>query len=140
MRFTLLSFSFLVSFFYFQRVYFYILQWLYNLRVASVSYELWVAILRKWIYGLRVPFYELKSNFPGSKFVLWVGSKTMSCKLLFASCELISTSCKFKKIILRVASCVLWVESSKNLFYKLPIAFYELKMINLRVAKLPFTS
>ena len=58
----------------------------------------------------------------------------------FASCELLFTSCKFKKIILQAANFVLGVGNLKNLFYKLPVAFYEFKMINLRVAKLPFTS
>ena len=82
---------------------------------------------------MRVAFYELKSNFTSCKFILRVGNKIAGCKLLLPSC-------KFKKIILRVASLFLWVKNLKYLFYKLPVAFYEFKMVNLRVAKLPFTS
>ena len=36
------------------------------------------------------------------KFFLWVGNNITSCKLLFAVCDLLSTSCKFKEITLRV--------------------------------------
>ena len=81
-----------------------------------VSCELGVAILGKSVYELQVPFYELQSNFASCKFILRVGNKFTSCKLLFVSCELLFTSCKFKEIILRVASCALWVENLKKLF------------------------
>ena len=93
----------------------------YELQV--VNYELWAAILRKWNYELRVPFYELKSNCTSCKFVLRVGNKITSCKLLYASCELLFTSCKFKKIILRVATCVLWVENWKKNISKVASCF-----------------
>ena len=69
-----------------------------------VSYELWVVILRKKIYELRVPFYELQSNFTSCKVILLVGTKITSSKLLFASCGLLFTNCKFKEIILRAES------------------------------------
>ena len=85
----------------------------YELQV--VSYELWVVILRIWIYKLRVSFYKLQSNFTNCKFILRVGNKITSCKLLFASC-------KFKEIVLQVASCELRVVSR------------DFKKINLRVA------
>ena len=58
-------------------------------------------------YELRVPFHEMQSNFTSCKFILRLGNKIMSCKLLFASCELLFTSWKFKEIILQVANCVL---------------------------------
>ena len=45
------------------------------------------------------------------KFILEVGNKIMSCKLIFASCELFLMSCKFKEIIFQVASCVFWIEN-----------------------------
>ena len=50
------------------------------------------------------------------------------------SCKLPFTCCKFKEIILRVASCVLWVE---KFFYELPVE--SLRWSCLRVAKLPVT-
>ena len=81
-----------------------------------VSYDLWVAILRKSVYELRVPFYELHSNFTSCKFILRVGNEITTCKFLYVSCELLFTSCKFKEIILRVTSCALWVENLKKLF------------------------
>ena len=65
---------------------------------------------------MRVPFYELQSNLTSYKFILQVGNEITSCKLLFASCELLFTSFKFKEIILRVASCALWVGNLKKLF------------------------
>ena len=70
---------------------------------------------------MRVPFYKLQSNFTSSKFILQVENKITSSKLRF-------TSCKFKEIILRVASYVLWVENSKILFYEFPVAFYRLNI------------
>ena len=67
---------------------------------------------------MRVPFYELQSNFTSCNFILRVENKIASSKSRF-------TSCKFKEIVLRVASCVLWVENLKILFYKLPVDFYK---------------
>ena len=67
----------------------------YELQV--VSYDLRVAILRKQIYELQVPFYELQSDFTSYKFILRVGNKITSCKLLFARR-------KFKMTNLRVES------------------------------------
>ena len=43
-------------------------------------------------------------------------------------------SCKVKEIILRVASCALWVEKLKNFIYELPLAFNKL------IVKVMFTS
>ena len=62
---------------------------------------------------MRGPFYESESNFTICKFILPVGNKIMSSKLLFASCQMLYPSYKFKEIILRVASCVLWDENFK---------------------------
>ena len=68
----------------------------------------------------------------------------MNCEFLLASCKVILqdvnlfcelekkgqvASCKFKEIILWIASCILWVENLKMLFYELPVALYELKVI-----------
>ena len=92
-----------------------------------VSYELWVVILRKQIYELGVPFYEFQSNFTSCKFILWVGNKITSYKLLFASCKLLFTSCKFKEIILRLASCVLGAENLKKYFTSCQLLFMSLK-------------
>ena len=103
-----------------------------------VSYELVVSFDFK-------KFTSCEFLFTSWKAILRVGNLfcELEIKLWVASCFLQVASCffrVFKKIILRVASCVLWVENLKNLFYKLPVAFYEFKMINLRVAKLPLTS
>ena len=59
-------------------------------------------------------FLRVVKYFTSCKFILRVENKIMSCKLLFVSCELLFTSCKFKEIILRVASCALWVENLKK--------------------------
>ena len=56
----------------------------------------------------------MQSDFTSCKFILPVENKITSCKMLF-------TSCKFKKIILRVASCVLLVENLEILPYELKI-------------------
>ena len=88
-----------------------------------VSNEFRFAILRKWIYELQVPLYELQSNFTNCKFVLPVGNKIMSCKLFFASCELLFMSYKFREIVFRVASCVLWIENLKFHFKNLKFHF-----------------
>ena len=61
------------------------------------------------------------SNFTGCKFILRVRNKITSCKLL-------SASYKSEDKNLWVASCVLWVENSKILFYEVPVALYELKV------------
>ena len=57
----------------------------------------------------------------GCKFILLVGNKTVSCKLLllddkfkkniFINCKLYFTSWKFQTFILRIGSCNLRVES-----------------------------
>ena len=46
--------------------------------LQGVNYELRVAILKKWIYELRVPLYKFKSNFTSWKFILRVGNEIMS--------------------------------------------------------------
>ena len=92
------------------------------------SCELQVPILKIWFNELWVPFYELRSNFTSWKFILPNGNKITSSKLLFASCDLLLMSCKFKEIIVRVASCVFHVENLKKLFSELEVAFYELKI------------
>ena len=61
------------------------------------------------------------SNLTSCKFILRVGSKITSFKLLLASY-------KFEDKNLWVTSCVLWVENSKMLFYEVPVALYELKV------------
>ena len=53
----------------------------YELQVAS--YELCVAILRKYICELRVPFYKLEKNITSCKLILKV-----EIKLRVAFCEL----------------------------------------------------
>ena len=70
-----------------------------------VSYELQVGDFKKT--NLRVVSFILRV----AKNFLGVGNKITSCKLLLASCELLFMSCKFKEILLRIASCVLWVEN-----------------------------
>ena len=71
-------------------------------------------------------FTSCEFLFTSWKAILRVGNLfcELEIKLWVASCFFRV----FKKIILRVASCVLWVENFKNLFYKLPVAFYELKV------------
>ena len=70
-----------------------------------VSYELWVAIVKKNIYKLRVPFYELQI------VILRVAN-------LF---------CEFE-IKLRVASCFLQVKNLRTKIYELQVVFCELKI------------
>ena len=108
-----------------------------------VSNEFRFAILRKWIYELQVPLYELQSNFTNCKFVLPVGNKIMSCKLFFASCELLFMSYKFRQIVFRVASCVLWIENLKFHFKNLKFhfkCFTSWKVKTIMFTKLLFTS
>ena len=69
----------------------------YKFQVAS--YEFRVAVLRNYIYELRVPFYELQRNF-------WVA--TLFCEVEIKSRVEI---CFSKNFNLRVASCFLRVES-----------------------------
>ena len=52
----------------------------------------------------------------------------LEIKLRVVSCFLRVASWRFKEILLRVASSVLWVENLKKLFCELPVAFYELKI------------
>ena len=61
------------------------------------------------------------SNFTSCRFILRVGNKITSCKLLFASY-------KFEDKNLWVSSCVLWLENTKILVYEAPVALYELKV------------
>ena len=52
-------------------------------------------------------------------------------------------NCKFKEIILRVASCVLWIENFKSFSLRVASCFLRVESLRwycLRVAKLPFTS
>ena len=61
------------------------------------------------------------SNFTSYKFILRVGNKITSCKLLFASY-------KFEDKNLWVVSCVLWLENAKILAYEAAVALYDLKV------------
>ena len=84
-----------------------------------VSYELWVAIVRKQIYKLWVPFYERQ--------IVILRVVNLFCEL---EIKLRVTSCflQVEDKNLWVTSCVLWVENSKILFYEVPVALYELKV------------
>ena len=75
--------------------------WFCNLQAATCE-------LRVASYNFKkIKIYELRSNCTSWKFILRVGNKSTSCKLLF-------TGCNFKEISLRVAGCVLRVERSKR--------------------------
>ena len=84
-----------------------------------MSYKLWVAIVRKRIYKLRVPFCEMQ--------IVILRVANLFCEL---EIKLRVTSCFFQveDKNLWVASCVLWVENSKTLSYEVPVALYELKV------------
>ena len=75
----------------------------YELQV--VSYELWVVIVRKQIYKLRVPFYEMQ---------------IVTLRVADLFCEL--------EIKLRVASCFLRVTNLRTKIYELQVVFCELKI------------
>ena len=88
--------------------------WFYNLRVASCGLQVARCDFKKINLRVASSFYELKKNFTSWKFILRVGNKTTSWKLLFIRFP-------FKKIILGVVSCVLRVVLCFASF------FYELK-------------
>ena len=66
--------------------------WFYNLRVASCELQVMSCDLKKINLRLATSFLRLKSNFKSPKFILRVGNKITSCKLLFASRELLFRS------------------------------------------------
>ena len=115
----------------------------YNLRVASCGLRVAIFMscyFKNWIYELRVPFYQLQSNLTSCNFNLQVVNKITSCKLLFLNCELLFTNCKFKEIIIRVASCVLWVENLKIFFMNCRFLFtsWKFKMIKFTSCEIAF--
>ena len=103
-------------------------KWFYNLRVAScelrvASYDFKKINLRVASSFLQVEkkFYELEIYFASWK-------QNYKLQVVFVSYKLLFTSCNFREIILRVASCVLRAEHLKTLFYELRVSFYELKV------------
>ena len=64
---------------------------------------------------MQVTFYKLKNNFMSWKFILRVGSKSTSCKLMFYELKVYNDNfCMFW-------SCLLPVEHLKCQFYELPL-------------------
>ena len=106
-------------------------KWFDNLRVAScelrvASYDFKKINLRVASSFLQVEkkFYELEIYFASWK-------QNYKLQVVFVSNKLLFTSCNFREIILRVASCVLRVQNLKIFFTSSDFCFtsWNFKMI-----------